>query len=86
MSSPEQKDKRLKRMRSTQAVVEKRKRIIREIWKEDPMACFPKSPDGRLRKYNLACGCPSCRAYRKKHKRKGYGKRMHKLLKRGFNL
>lgn len=86
MSNPKDKQKRLRRKKGTDKIVAKRKAIIRNSWREDPEECFPDSPDGRLRKYNLVCGCPSCSSYRIKHKRKGFSKRMYKFLQRGFNL
>ena len=86
MGNPTQKQRRLDRIRSTEKIVKRRKTIITDIWHEDPAVCFPNSPEGRLKKYNLVCGCPTCRAGRERYNGKGSGKRMHNLLKRGFNL
>ncbi len=86
MATPDQKDRKLRRMRHTHDIVEKRKAIIRNSWKEDPEECFPNGMcNGRLRKYNLRCDCRTCKRSKSRAKDKGWRK-ANNMFMRGFNL
>lgn len=52
--------RRSERRAKTQKVIEKRKRIIKEIW-QDPEYHIRYLQEGRLKKYNFTCDCAMCR-------------------------
>jgi len=56
--------KRIKRISSTERIVRKRIRIIKEGWYSEYKGFLEEHPwvriPGRLKKYNLRCGCKMC--------------------------
>ena len=55
------------RRRKTDCVVQRRVRTVKHSWTYGRTHPFLKKP-GRLKKYNLACGCEMCKLSRKSGK------------------
>lgn len=87
MGDPVQKKKRLNRIRHTHRIVERRKRIIMNVWSKDSHMLFVDGIycDGHLRKFNLRCGCRACKYAKLRFKSKGHRKAKN-LMIRSFGL
>ena len=83
MGDPEQIKKKLNRMRNTDRIVARRRRIILRTWSNDSHLLFTEGIycDGHLRKYNLRCGCRQCKYAKERFKNKGYRKARNRMLR-----
>lgn len=71
--------KKIKRLKNTEKVVKRRRYIQRNVWgltdEELKKESFER---GRLRKWNMRCGCRKCKRSKPRYKDKGLSKRMRK--------